>query len=282
MNWLDKLERKFGRHYIRDLTKIITIVSALSFALFYVIAYTKGINFFSMLTLNPEKILHGQVWRIFTFVFVTPTDIISTFFTLYIFYIMGISLEREWGEFKYNIYCLIVWLSAIVITLLVYVISGKYTGYSLESYTTLILYSSLFLAFAKLFPDFTLLLFFVLPVKIKYLGYLAWAGLGLSIIVNLINLNFSAIALTIVPIISYLIFFGRYNYQSAKYKSGSVIRMKDYQKKMKKAKKTYIHRCEVCGKNNVDNPDEDFRYCSKCNGKHCYCSEHIFNHKHIE
>lgn len=267
MNWLDKLERKFGKYYIPNLMKFITIGSALTFLI------TNFVNpsFGYFLRLIPSKVLEGEVWRLFTFVFITPTSLIFAVFVLYFYYMAGCTLEDEWGGFRFNLYYLIGYLATIIASFI--------TG---SSATGEVLNLSIFLAYAKLYPDSEMLLFFVIPIKIKWLGYFSWALIILDAVRALIGLNIGLFLITIVPVINYLLFFLRGNYKSAKLRRSSVIRMKDYKRKMNSVKKDYIHKCSVCGITDKDDPDMEFRYCSKCNGKHAYCEKHLFTHHHIQ
>lgn len=287
MNWINKLERKFGKHYIKDLMIIITIGSAA----FYLCAMVFGTGFLSYFNLDPGKILQGQVWRIITFLFVTPSNSVLYIFTIYFYFIAGSSLERVWGEFKFNIYYFISVICTIFVAFISYFLyknginlnvsnAMQYYNNLYMAATTMNL--SLFLAYSKIYPDAQVLLFFIVPIKIKYLGYINWAIIALDLIKCIVNVNISGILFVLVPVVNYFIFFGKNNYREGKMKANSVIRMKDYKKKVNAGKKYYIHKCEVCGITNEEDPDMEFRYCSKCNGKHCYCANHIFNHKHVE
>lgn len=285
MNWLNKLERKYGKYYIQNLMLIVTMGSAA----FYLFSMVFGTGFLEYFILDPSKVLQGQIWRLVTFVFVTPSSSVLFMFTIYFYYIAGSSLEHIWGEFKFNVYYFVGILSTIVVAFISYFLLRSSLSSSLNlfvSYYQNIVYAatlmnlSLFLAYAKIYPDAEIYLFFILPIKIKWLGYANWAIIGLTIIKGIINSNIVGILFTIVPIINYLLFFAKSNYRQTKMRTNSVIRMKDYKKKINSGKKAYIHKCEVCGITNEEDPDMEFRYCSKCNGKHCYCEKHILNHEH--
>lgn len=284
MTWLNKLERKFGKYYIANLMLIITMGSAACY-LFSMI----NPQIITLFSLDPAKILQGQIWRLITFVFVTPSSSALYIFTIYFYYIAGSSLEHEWGEFKFNVYYFVGILSTIIVAFISYFLLSagiSLTITSLSNYYSNIYLAatlmnlSLFLGYAKLYPEREVLLFFLIPVKIKWLGYLNWAIIILNFVSGLINLDITGILFTIVPIVNYLLFFAKSNYREKKMRANSVIRMKDYKKKINSAKKPYLHKCEECGITNEQDPDMEFRYCSKCVGKHCYCEKHILNHKH--
>lgn len=287
MNWLNKLERKYGRYYIRNLMTIVTAGSAAVYILAMLFAST---GFLSYFTLDPAKILQGEVWRLVTFIFVTPSTSILYAFSIYLYYIAGTALENAWGGFKFNVYYFVTVISTIIVAFICFSLMSNGIGLSYDSiknyYNNIYLAAtlmnlSLFLGYAKLYPDAQILLFLIIPIKIKYLGYINWIIIGFSFVKSLISLDISGALFTIVPIVSYLIFFLKSNYRETKMRTSSVIRMKDYKKKINSSKNPYIHKCEVCGITNLDNPDMEFRYCSKCNGKHCYCAKHILDHKHV-
>lgn len=268
LNWINKLDRKFGRHYIHNLMGIIIAGSA---ALF-IIDYVLKTNIRSMLYLEPALVLQGQIWRLVTFVFVmNPGNIVFAVFAFYFYYIAGNALEYEWGGFKFNLYYLVGMISAIVISFI-----------TMSSVTADIINLSLFLAYAKLYPNAEFLLFFILPIKAKYLGYFNWAIIILGVLQSIINFSIQGILINLVPVINYLLFFGASNYREKKMRNSSVIRMKDYKRKINSVKKSYTHKCTVCGITDVDDPDMEFRYCSRCNGKHAYCEKHILDHEHIK
>ena len=148
---------------------------------------------------------------------------------------------------------------------------------------------SLFFAFATLYPDMRLLLFFIIPVKIKWLAWFDAAIFAYGIVSSLFALNIAAALIPIIAILNYILFFWSditgfisRNYRRARHQSSrQTVNFKQATKKAQQ-QRGYIHKCAVCGKTDTDYPDEEFRYCSKCNGYYCYCSEHIHNHVHIQ
>ena len=271
MKWLNKLERKFGKYYIPNLMLTVIGLSAVVYVITYVIL--GDVSFINKLVMSPKDVMKGEVWRLVTFVIIPPLSgsMIMVVLGLYFDYLAGVTLEREWGEFKFNIYFFFGMLSTIVVSFLT---GSPATG----SAVTL----SIFLAFAKLYPDFTVLLFFIIPVKMKWLGYLAWAGILIDVVSSLLNKSIGGAILSLVPVLNYILFFGRSNYRDTKMRTGSVIRMSDYKKSMKSANKPYRHKCTVCGITDLDDKNMMFRYCSKCNGHYAYCEKHINDHEHIK
>ncbi len=265
MRRINDFRNKRDKYTIHNLMQIITIISVLVFA----IANFVNSNIYSMLALIPYKVLQGEVWRLVTFIFVTPTSLLFAIFAFYFYYLAGVELEREWGSFKFNMYYFIGMISVIIVSFLT---NSVATGVFLNL--------SLFLAYAKLYPDTEVMVYFIIPVKIKYLGYFNWFLIILNFIKYTLNGDLGSALIVIVPVVNYLMFFARTNYREAKMRRSSVIRLKDYRKKMESVKKEYRHKCEVCGITDVDDPSMEFRYCSKCTGKKGYCEKHIRNHEH--
>ena len=259
MSFLDKLERKFGKFAIKNLMLYIVALNGF----IYVLSYfdTTG-TLFSRLVLSPYMIMKGEFWRLFTFILVPPASTSAFFmiFVLYFYYLEGTGLEQEWGSFKFNLYYLIGILTTIAAS---FISQGSVM-------TAEFLNLSLFLAFARIYPDYEILLFFFIPVKVKYLGYINWAFLILSFVVGSVSTKLAIFA----ALLNYFIFFGK----------DLVMRRKSYKRKSAFnnaiPKKKYMHKCCVCGITELDDPNMDFRYCSKCSGSREYCSNHLFTHEH--
>lgn len=192
MKWINELERKFGRYSVNNLMMYII---ALNMAV-YLIMFTDRTGWvIRKLALIPSLVLKGEVWRLVTYIFIPPeSSMLWIFFVLYFYYLIGTSLEHEWGSFKFNIYYLIGMLGTTIAAFI--------TG---EGTTGVYLNLSLFLAFAHLYPNYEVLLFFILPVKVKYLGWLNLAFIGYTILTRPLPYKAAAIA----SIINFLVFFGR-------------------------------------------------------------------------
>lgn len=204
MKWLYKLEFKYRRYAIADLMKYIVILNATVFFINYLIPNT---NLFQKLMLYPDRVLKGEVWRLISFLFV-PDQLspIWILFSLYFYYIVGSNLENQWGSFRFNIYYLIGVLATIAAAFIAYAISPVVAGVKLYiPITTMHLNLSLFLAFAHLYPNFEILIFFLIPVKVKYLAWFNWALIVFSLIFNPVTLKLAALA----SVLNYFIFFGK-------------------------------------------------------------------------
>lgn len=192
--FIDKLNRKFGRIAINNLMSIIIGAMALVFVSDLMIQATKGVSILSVLIFDKAAIFSGEIWRVFTFIFLPPeSSLIFIIFALYLYWLIGNSLEEKWGAFRFNLF----YLCGIIGT----IIAGLITGYATNSFLNL----SLFLAFAILFPDFELMLLFLIPVKIKYfaLFYL------ISIVYMLIVLPLPGKITIIVSLANVVLFFMR-------------------------------------------------------------------------
>ncbi|GKX67263.1 rhomboid family intramembrane serine protease [Inconstantimicrobium mannanitabidum] len=265
MKILDRFERKFGRFYIKNLMVYIVIINAFVYLLEY-----SGINNLGILNfvLIPQEVMQGQVWRLITFIFIPPSSLnpLFLFFALYFNYLAGAGLENYWGGFKFNVY----YLCGMLATIIVSFITGMPAD---SSYINL----ALFLAFACVYPDYELLLFFILPIKVKYLAILDCLVIGYEFITVY---SLGGKLLVITPLISFLLFFGKDLFNLVTGRTKSYVRKQKFSVKVSTDKP--IHRCTVCGITDKDDPDMQFRYCSKCSGTHCYCMNHIRDHKHIE
>jgi hypothetical protein len=258
MNWLDKLERKYGKYAINNLMLYVVSLYIIGFILIY-------LNILSHMDLRliPAAVYAGQYWRIITFLFIPPTGNIFFFaFVLYFYYIIGNSLEASWGTLKFNLYYII----GVIGTLL----AAFLTNMAMD---TTYINLSLFLAFAAIFPEFEVRLMFVLPIKIKYLAWLQW---GFFVFLMLTGSNADRVML-IVAVLNYFLFFGNTLVRGQK----AYTRKQQYKKKMKVTKSNF-HKCTVCGKSEKDDENLEFRFCSKCKGHHEYCSDHLFTHEHIK
>ena len=162
--FLNKMERKFGRYAIPGLMKYICVLYIIG--LFINIASPQ--IYYYYLSLNPYRILHGEVWRLVTFLIQSPnSNVIFFIFTLYLYYMLGQTLERVWGVFRFNLYYFSGVLFTIIGSFAAYFITGQV--YLMDTYY---INMSLFLAFAFVFPDMEMLLMFLIPIKIKWLAYL--------------------------------------------------------------------------------------------------------------
>jgi len=258
---LDRLERRFGRFAIRNLIQYIVGLNGLIYFLSY--AYP-GSTAMRKLALVPHRIMDGEVWRLFTFIFIPPAaSILWIFFILYFYYIVGTGLEHEWGSFRFNVY----YFAGMAMTAAVALIIG-------QGSSALYLNLSLFLAFAYVYPDFEILLFFIVPVKVKYLAWLNWFFIIFTVLTAPIADKLAALA----SVTNFFLFFGRDITAHIGHNSSAFQRRMSFHAKF--VKKT-VHRCAICHMTEEDDPSMDFRYCSTCEGDYEYCMDHLKTHEHV-
>lgn len=275
--FIKNLEKKFGRYAIPDLINY--------FILFYVAStvislFMPGI-YYNFLALDFEKIMHGQIWRLVTFILApAPLDeffgILFFIITVHIYYLFGHSLENIWGAFRFNLY----FIGGIVLTvlaeLLLFITTGQSVYYGGMNY----LYQSMFFAFCVLFPEERFFIYFVFPIKAKVLAVLDAILLIAEMFEYLGKGLYSYCVAIVIAMLNFLIFF--YCYKGLdRYSPRQVKRRKEFRRQTMRPQGVTKHQCAVCGRNEVSNPELSFRFCSKCNGNYEYCEEHLFTHQHI-
>lgn len=244
------------------------------------------------ISFDPTAILHGQVWRLVTWVFypagggsLMPTSLIFTAIMLYFYYFIGQTLEREWGTPKFTIYYLTGILINVIYAFVYWFIAGRTFYPTLESsYLNL----SMFFAFAVLFPEQRVLLFFIIPIKVKWLALIDGAYFAILIISSAVGGHFGEALLPLVAVLNFFLFCGEDLFSHLRpYKVQNSRQAINFRKAAKKkrnedASRLYRHKCAVCGKTDAEYPNMEFRYCSRCNGYHCFCSDHINSHVHFQ
>ncbi len=199
MKWLYKLEYKYRKYSIENLMMVVVLGQAM---VYFANMFAPAAQIASRLALSWNYILQGEVWRIITFIFVPSTASSPIFLAiaLYFYYFIGSTLERNWGAFKFNIYYLLGIVGALIAGLIYYIIfPGGYYYITTEQ-----LHLSLFFAFAMLYPNMQIMLFFVVPVKIKYLGFLSAALMAFQFIMS----SWATRLAIIMSLINFFIFFG--------------------------------------------------------------------------
>lgn len=279
-SWLDRFCYKHPKLGIPGLMKYIVFGNAIVYLLDI---FSSG-YLSLLLSFNLPLILRGEIWRLVTFIFL-PLDSNALFLilSLYFYWFIGTTLEREWGSVKFTVFYLVGYLLTLGAGL---VIGSTPLGALLGGMVNMFYVNmSMFFAFASLYPDMQMLLFFIIPVKVKWL---AWLDVALFVINCARYVAGGMWVLCLLPLVAvgnWLLFFwgdimerlGRVQYQHSR----QTVNFKQATRQARE-QKGYIHKCAVCGKTDTEFPNEEFRYCSKCNGYYCYCSEHINNHVHIE
>jgi hypothetical protein len=274
---LDRLNRRFGRLAIPNLTVLLIAGQAL---LYIAARLPQGISLYRI-TLQPERVLQGEVWRLVTFLFAPPqSDSVFVIFYFMLFYLFGTSLETHWGAFRYNVFLLIGYVANVAGAFLALAAMHQAAAPAANGdivahaeFSNTFLYGSIFLAFARLYPDFIINVFFILPIRIKWLALLQWLGYLSALLTG----NWMTRMAVLASVLNYLIFFGAGHWRQVK----QLQRRQEFQIKAKKAAAAPRHVCAVCGATSDDSPRRLFRYCSKCAGQRCYCPDHIHDHVHV-
>jgi hypothetical protein len=272
MSLISKLNARFGRFAVSNIT-LLLIAGQVFLYVAQVFSPDQGGDIAEKVQLLPAKVFDGEIWRLITFLFDPPvTNPLFAFFFWYLFYLFGTTLEHSWGTFRYNIFLSIGYVATVGMSLLVYFVDGA----SMPANNGF-LYGTVFLAFAKLYPDFVLSIFFVLPVKVRWLALFQWCIYALTFLSALLAAEWMMCGMVVASVLNYLLFFGRDMWRDLK--QGH--RRMRHQARTMRAPQRLVHICAVCGLNSEDAPQAQFRYCSKCGGERCYCPEHLQNHEHV-
>ncbi len=298
---------KYRNKGISNLMLYLTLGSAMVY-LFSMV--TKSAILYEWLRFDRALILKGQVWRLFSYAITYDGgNILYTAIGLLCYYSLGRAMENVWGTCRFNLF----YLCGIVLMDVFTLVAGSF--YPSDSIMNFVLNEmvgigslnlSLFLAYATLYPDTHFLLFFIIPVKawifaVLYLGITAVQVFFYSVPQFLFPLNM----MPLVSLANYFLFFGsdiknvfpmswrvnagrlfkgKQRKDSAEKRTGTIQfpSAGSYAASTATVKAPYTHKCTVCGRTDVTNPELEFRYCSKCSGYHCYCQDHISNHTHVE
>ena len=293
MNQQNRLRRKLEKYAIPNLTLYLIICYGIGYLMQFLVPAG-----YQYLMLDPFLVLKGQVWRLVTWILIPPdsSNIFFVLITLYLYYSLGGLLERIWGTYKYNVYL----FSGLLFTILgAFVLCGysvlmgaqptMYTGlYLLNNgsavyfgqFSTYYINMSIFLACAASIPDVQVLLMFLFPIKVKWLGIVY----GIILLVNCIQGGIATWIVVIFSLLNFLVFFLR-SKGKMHLSVGQIRRQQELHQKMRSAGQTKgitRHKCAVCGRTELDGDDLEFRFCSKCNGNYEYCQYHLFTHEHVK
>ena len=293
MNQHNGLRRKLEKYAIPNLTLYLIICYGIGYLMQYLVPAG-----YQYLMLDPFLVLKGQVWRLVTWILIPPdsSNIFFVLITLYLYYSLGGLLERIWGTYKYNVYL----FSGLLFTILgAFVLCGysvlmgaqptMYTGlYLLNNgsavyfgqFSTYYINMSIFLACAASIPDVQVLLMFIFPIKVKWLGIVY----GIILLVNCIQGGIATWIVVMFSLLNFLVFFLR-SKGKMHLSVGQIKRQQEFHQKMRSAGQTKgitRHKCAICGRTELDGDDLEFRFCSKCNGNYEYCQYHLFTHEHVK
>ena len=262
MRWINALERRFGHLAVPGLMRIIVAFNALVFFLM-----TVKPGFVDVLALRPDRVLHGEVWRLVTYIFIPRLGglfalihpVLAVFVYLQFLWLLGEGLEQAWGSFKLNLFYLTGMLGTTAAAFLLNArdLNGVYLN------------ASLFYAFATLFPNYPILLFFIIPVRVKWIALVALAGISLQLIAPSADMDRLAI---LVALVNYLLFFGPSWLTYWREQGRTVTRRQQFQVAQVQEPDETLHHCKVCGRTEVSSPDLEFRVAD--DGEE-YCVAHL-------
>lgn len=275
MGFFNKLERKFGRYAIPNLMYYIIILYVMGLIAFMV----NPMLYYQYLSLDAAAILHGQIWRLVTFMMYPPvvdsrmfSMLFFNFLALYLYYSLGNSLERVWGSFRFNVYFLMGVLGHILAAFIGYFVFGQRL-----LLTTDFLNFSLFLAFAMVYPDMQFYVMYILPVKAKWLA-IAESAIYVYFFIFGDMATKCEILLSMLNVVLFFLMTRDYRKISPK----EIKRKNDFKAQTRIVPKGRTHhKCAVCGRTEADGEAMEFRYCSKCQGNYEYCQDHLYTHKHV-
>ena len=231
--------------------------------------------YFEYLMLDARAILHGQIWRIVTFLmWPLSGDLFLNVLVIYCYYNLGRTLEAVWGSFRFNVYFFMGIIGHVLAAILIYALTGRIYPLTAEY-----LNFSLFFAYAATFPDAQFLLFFVIPIKAKWLALFD----GAYFLYGMIFGGMASRIAIVMSLLNFILYFvmsrsGRYNPKEIKRKQQF---RSQVTQTVREAKQNGRHRCAVCGRTDLDDPELVFRFCSKCEGDYEYCQDHLYTHKHV-
>jgi len=296
---LKNLRRQFNRFCYANRNKGIPnlmLYICIGSAIVYIMTMmTQNDILYRLLIFDKNAILHGQVWRLISYPLTygySSGNIILTAIGLLCYYSLGRVIEQQWGTLRFNLFY---FTGVILMDIFCMVLPYPYYVRANVTYLNM----SLFLAYATLYPNASFLLFFIIPVK-------AWIFALFDLVLTLFDVFANPFPVNLFPLVAianYFLFFGKDVLNiiplSWRIKSKKIFRKKSgpsggkatviqfpsaVPHEIKKAppKADYLHKCTVCGRTDVSNPELEFRYCSRCSGYYCYCQDHISNHTHIE
>ncbi len=284
MNWLNKLERKIGRYAIPNLMIYLIAAYCIGFVL---LSTAPGV--LDYLVLSPWHVLHGQVWRLVTWIFMpTDSNLLFLLIMAMFYYQLGTALERTWGTFRFNVYIFGGILFTVIGAFILYIIYCIVYGPAmteLVSYkiaygiSTSYINMSIFLAFAVMYPDMQVMLYFIIPIRMKWMALVY----GILTLYGFIMTNWAGRISIFMALLNFFIFFLSTR-NLTRYTPHEIRRRQKFRAQMRTPSGSHVtkHKCAVCGRTELDDPNLEFRFCSKCEGNYEYCNDHLFTHQHIK
>ncbi|MBX3742778.1 MAG: hypothetical protein KF712_17475 [Akkermansiaceae bacterium] len=259
MRFLDQMERKMGWLAFPGLFRFYALFHALVFGLQL---FRKDIGM--LLEFDREKILAGEVWRVLTFLFsssgmsgIGPIGLLFFFFMVRIAFMLSDALEGAWGVFRTSMFMYAGWL---------FLLLGNFISPVAFSGSGFLLYGTAFLAFATLFPKVEFLMFFILPVQVRFLAMIQVGFLVLTLLAD-----YRLFPLFLLGHLNYLLWTGIPALRGQARVMQSVQRRRSFNEK-KLPKEEAFHACTTCGRTEISDPKLEFRVGTD---GHEYCGDHL-------
>ena len=301
---MSKLEKKLGKYAIKNISLYLIVCYAIGYIL---LIFSEKNPFFSevlmMLTLDPYKIImEFQIWRLVTWLIIPPSGFdFWVIISLYFYWSLGTSLEHTWGTYRYNVYLFTGFLCTIVGSFL-YLLIRTWQVYPVYeqlgapfvavmelvgmeaafAFSTFYVNMSILLLFAFTFPDVQVLLMFIVPIKVKWLGVAYAVMLGYDIVRAAIAGAYPIVIAIIMSLLNFVIFFILHKRRKGRISPTQMKRRVVYRAQTHRANTVSRHKCAICGRTEADGEHLEFRYCSKCVGNYEYCQDHLFTHTHVK
>jgi len=256
---LNKLERRLEPFAISNLTLYLVIAQT-----FVMLSDMLKLIAIERMLLVPGLVLQGEVWRLFTFAVLPPPPglfgYIFVAFAIYLFYLYGSALDHHWGTVRYNLFLLVGYLLTVTLSF----VTPNMVA------TNLFLGGSVFLGFAFLNPNFVLHLFFILPVKIKWLAMITWFFYALQFLGGGLAAKLTVLAATG----NFFLFFGKEIIERIR-TGRRRVEQQAKRERMREEMSGPMHTCSVCGRNSDDHPELMFYYRTEGDKEVCYCEDHL-------
>lgn len=275
----DAIDRFCAMHPRLGVPGLMRYIIAANAVIFVVSLFDRSGTLLRFLAMDPYAVLHGEIWRLVTYVLIPDGSDFLIIFTLLFYFWLGEAMERLWGSTKFTVY----YVSGVLLTdigvLLAYLIDGQ----RILVYGAFYVGTALFMAYALTNPDAVIYVFFFIPLKMKWLAIIEGALFVVQVLRYAAAGLWGMALMPVVAMLNLFVFFSPNLYRRVDtvraHNRSEAVQFRRAVKEQKR-QKGYNHKCEVCGRTDADFPDLQFRYCSKCTGYHCYCEEHIFNHTH--
>lgn len=277
--FINKLERKLGRFAISNLIVFLLAGYGIGYVLMYIAPEMLG-----YFTLEPHYILHGQIWRLITWVIMPPdSSILFAVIMMMFYYQLGQSLEQTWGTFRFNLYIfggiIFTVIGAFILYGIMYGIYGvPVTGMGFF-FSTNYINMAIFLAFAVCYPNMQVMLYFIIPIKMKWLAVVY----VVMVVFEVIQSDWASRVAIIMSLLNFIVFYlSTRNYHRISPKE--VRRRQQFKSQIRQSAArpgVSKHKCAICGRTEEDDPNLEFRFCSRCEGNYEYCQEHLFTHEHV-